>query len=58
LIWTKPSFSVKIEQSDVGRSTAWYKNSVTLSLLVFEFAGVGSQTLRVAQSKSRTYLHQ
>ena len=43
LIWTKPSFSVKIEQSDVGSSTAWYKISVTLSLFVFEFAlGRGS----------------
>jgi len=38
LIWTKLSFSVKIEQSDVGSSTAWCKNSVTLSLFVFEFA--------------------
>ena len=38
LIWTKPSFTVKIEQSDVGSSTAWYKNSVTISLFVFEFA--------------------
>ena len=38
LIWTKPSISVKIEQSDVYSSTAWYKNSVILSLFVFEFA--------------------
>jgi len=36
LIWTKPSFSVKIEQSDVDSSTAWYKNSVFLSFFVFE----------------------
>jgi len=43
LICSKPSFSVKIEQVDVDSSTAWYKNSVTLSLFVFEtlfvFAG-------------------
>ena len=32
----QPSFSVKIEQSDVDSSTAWYKNPVTLSLFVFE----------------------
>jgi len=38
LIWTKLSFSVKIERSDVGSSTAFYKNSITLSLFVFEFA--------------------
>jgi len=37
VIWTKPSFSVRIEQSDVGSSAASYKNSVT-SLFVFEFA--------------------
>jgi len=35
LIWTQLSFSAKIEQSDVGSSTAWYKNSVALSLFVF-----------------------
>jgi len=38
LIWTNPSFSVIFEQSDVGGPTASYKNSVTLSLFVFEFA--------------------
>ena len=36
-IRAKPSFSVKIEQSDVGSSKAWYKNSVT-PLFVFELA--------------------
>ena len=35
-IWTKPSFSVKIEQTDVASSTASHKDSAALSLFVFE----------------------
>ena len=38
LIWTNPSFFVKIEQSDVSRSKACYNNSVALSFFFFEFA--------------------
>ena len=45
VIWTKPSFSVRIEQLDVGSSTAWYKNSVT-PLFVFAFALGGGAVLR------------
>jgi len=37
-VWTKPLFSVKIEQLDVGSSTALYKNSVIFSLFFYEFA--------------------